>query len=116
MHSSTIYFFTIGGKAKGFGHVARLIPLYDEFKSRKFSAKFIVEGDKAIAGLLNNRDYILAKWGDFLNDSIHPSDVFIIDTLEYPAAFIEKLKLLSNRIYFVTDAFLEQELPLNVIN
>jgi spore coat polysaccharide biosynthesis predicted glycosyltransferase SpsG len=62
-----VYFFTIGGRVKGFGHVARLIPLYDELKSRQIPVKFIVDGDEAITVLLKDKNYTLSSWEAGLN-------------------------------------------------
>ena len=74
-----VFILTEGGKDFGFGHVARCSSIYQAFKKRDISPKFIINGDTSVKSILSNIEFKIDNWlsdNSFLNSS----DIVIIDS------------------------------------
>mgnify|MGYP006431583057 CR=1 FL=1 len=90
-----LYIFTIGGNEFGLGHISRCIPIYEEWISRGFKSKFIVNGDNTINNILDGIQFELGDWNlSVLSDRINlkQSDIIIIDSLFISDSFISLMK------------------------
>jgi len=78
-----ITIITEGSSKIGFGHVTRCLSIYQAFKEKGCSVKFIVNGDSTIRSLLDDTEYEIFNW---LNDtsklfeSLNRTDIVIIDS------------------------------------
>lgn len=90
----SVFILTEGGKDFGFGHVARCSSIYQAFKRRNISPKFIINGDSSVKSILNNIDFKIDNWLcdiSFLNSS----DIVIIDSY---LANLEIYKKISKKV------------------
>ena len=108
-----IYFFTKGGRRSGMGHVARLLPLYDEFSKLFFPTKFIISGDKSVNQILVGREYEIVSWRNILFKDITEADIVLIDTIKLPVNFILKINYLTKNIYFISDRFYKNKISVD---
>lgn len=111
-----VHLYTIGGVNYGFGHIARLIPVYDTFNTNGFSPIFYVDGDKTVSRLLKNKRYLINNWLNEKVLSIKESDIVIIDTLIFPLDFFEKVKFDTSNIFFISDDYINEPFPAKIIN
>ena len=74
-----VFILTEGGKDFGFGHVARCSSIYQAFKKRDISPKFIINGDTSVKSILSNIEFKIDNW---LSDIsfLNSSDIVIIDS------------------------------------
>jgi UDP-2,4-diacetamido-2,4,6-trideoxy-beta-L-altropyranose hydrolase len=78
-----ITIITEGSSKIGFGHITRCLSIYQAFKEKGCSVKFIVNGDSTIRSLLDNTEHEIFNW---LNDtsklfeSLKRTDIVIIDS------------------------------------
>jgi UDP-2,4-diacetamido-2,4,6-trideoxy-beta-L-altropyranose hydrolase len=107
---------TIGGKKLGFGHISRMIPIYDAFKAHSRTSKFLIHGDNEVFSILDQRNVELVNWMKLDTFNFNNNDIIIIDTLIPPIAIIEKLNNKGNRVYFVSDEITTKFWHYNVIN
>ena len=94
-----LYIFTIGGNEFGLGHISRCIPIYEEWISRGFKSKFIVNGDNTINNILDGIQFELGDWNlSVLSDRINlkQSDIIIIDSLFISDSFFNVSSTQSN--------------------
>lgn len=106
---------TIGGKQSGFGHIARMIPLYDAFVEAGKLAEFLIDGDDAVFGILDDRKVALKKWQNE-DLSIKARDIVLIDTLVPPFKYIDRLHKKTTHVYFISDDDQTGDWPFKVIN
>lgn len=116
MTGSNIHIFTVGGEKAGFGHVVRMIPVYDVFVEEGYRPKLYIDGDSSVDSLINERCFYRVKWKFQDNLNIKNTDIVIIDTLRYPSDFISRVSFQTSNICFVSDDFHHEVLPVNVIN
>ena len=107
---------TIGGKKFGFGHISRMIPIYDVFIAHSRTAKFLIHGDNEVFSILDQRNVELVNWMELDTFNFNNNDIIIIDTLTPPIAIIEKLNNKGNRVYYVSDEIATKFWHFNVIN
>lgn len=109
--------FTMGGRQTGFGHLSRMIPMYDAWCDAEHEACFFIEGDYAALGILEGRKAIICNWQ--ANDSFYTimdSDCLLIDTLSAPREFISKVLKITRKVFFISDEISTPEYPFPVIN
>ena len=78
-----ITIITEGSKKMGFGHITRCLSLYQAFKEKGCSVKFIVNGDFTIRSLLKHTEHEIFNWlTDHLKlfTSLKGTDIVIIDS------------------------------------
>lgn len=98
-----VYFFSIGGRKYGFGHIARSIPIYDRFAEEKYDSIFVVYGDNTVDRVLKNRNYVVKNWIKDGASYLKSDDIVVIDTLKYPVQFISSIKSITNKVFFIND-------------
>lgn len=94
-----VFILTEGGKDFGFGHVARCSSIYQAFKKRDISPKFIINGDNSVKSILYSIDF---KINDWLKDIsfLNSSDIVIIDSYLATIEIYEKIsKKVSLTVY-----------------
>ena len=93
---------TMGGSETGYGHIARMIPVYDAFVSAGQRAEFLIDGDAAVFEILENRKAALREWqhGELL---LQTDDIVLIDTLEVPIGNIDRFHEQTKNVYFISD-------------
>ena len=94
-----VFILTEGGKDIGFGHVARCSSIYQAFKKRDISPRFIIKGDNSVKSILDNIDFKIDNW---LNDIsfLNLSDIVIIDSYLANLEIYEKIsKKVSLAVY-----------------
>jgi len=114
LYTQRVFFYTIGGSISGFGHLARMLPLFDSFIENDINTTFIVEGDDVIYNILENRKTIQTDWlsnKETFYISHNTQDIVIVDTLEYPTTLFNRLRHTVRSMYFVCDSYLESKLP-----
>lgn len=89
-----VFILTEGGKNYGFGHVSRCSSIYQAFKKRNISPKFIINGDSSVKSILGKIDF---KRGNWLNNVsfLDSSDIVIIDSY---LANLEIYKEISKKV------------------
>ena len=110
MQPHTVYLFSQGGKKTGFGHISRLIPIYDEFVKNNIFVRFIISGDISVERILGKRNYNIISWRNLKFEKIRKNDVVIIDTINLPYDFIFKTNYFTKNIYFISDRFLKKKI------
>ena len=106
---------TTGGRKTGFGHIARMIPIYDAFVEAGQSAEFFIDGDAAVFGILEDRKAALKEW-QHEDLSLQDDDIVLIDTLEAPRRDIGRIYKQTKHVYFISDDSKTGNWPFNVIN
>lgn len=106
----------MGGKSTGFGHIARMIPIYDAFVSSGQVVKFYIHGDEAVYSILDNREALLINWMEEDESSISSKDLILIDTLIPPIPNINKWLKSSSHLYYISDDNETGTWPFKVIN
>jgi UDP-2,4-diacetamido-2,4,6-trideoxy-beta-L-altropyranose hydrolase len=108
--------FTIGGKEAGFGHIARIIPIYDVFKKYNYEVKIYISGDDSVLKIAESRTVIFVDWESSGLEYVSKNDIIIIDTLSPPKSFIANLSKLTKNIFFISDGVATKEYPFKVLN
>jgi spore coat polysaccharide biosynthesis predicted glycosyltransferase SpsG len=111
-----IRIYTIGGKKFGYGHIARMIPIYDEFQEANCNCVFFVSGDDFSLDILEKRSSVVIDWLKYAPQDLGSSDIVFIDTLDPPIEFIRKVQKLTPNVYFICDKLKTSAYPFNVIN
>lgn len=94
-----VFIFTEGGKDIGFGHVARCSSIYQAFKKRNISPKFIINGDNSVKSILNNINFKIDNWLNNIS-YLNSSDIVIIDSYLANIEIYEKIsKKVSLTVY-----------------
>lgn len=117
MHELTnLIICSIGGKEIGFGHISRMIPIYDAFEQIGIQSKFYIQGDDKVLDILESRNVKINNWilGDLVQ--IFENDIILIDTLDPPVELINKYLKITKNVYFISDQVDTNELPFQVIN
>ena len=107
---------TIGGSKTGFGHIARMIPVYDAFQQLGTSAKFYIQGDKQALSIFEDRNAEFLNWMDGDSIEIVKGDIVLVDTLIPPVEIIERLTHTTKHVYFISDDLHTPKWPFQVIN
>ena len=97
-----VFILTEGGKDFGFGHVARCSSIYQAFKKRDISPKFIINGDTSVKSILSNIEFKIDNWlsdNSFLNSS----DIVIIDSYLADIEIYEKISKKVSLTVFLDD-------------
>jgi UDP-2,4-diacetamido-2,4,6-trideoxy-beta-L-altropyranose hydrolase len=99
-----IFIITEGSSNIGFGHITRMLSIYQAFEERGIKAKFIINGDDSIKELLKNTDYEIYSWVDnqekLLKD-IKNADIAIIDSYLADKDLYEKIsKVVKIPVYY----------------
>ncbi len=79
-----IAILTEGGQNIGFGHIARCLPIYFEFKKNMNSIEFIVKSDDTVANFFQDVKYRSFNWIEnhhSILDELSMLDLVIIDSL-----------------------------------
>lgn len=105
----------MGGRKTGFGHIARMIPIYDAFVEASQPAEFLIDGDDAVFGILEDRTAALVEWQDE-DLPIQSKDIVLIDTLVPPLEYIDELQKKTKHVYFISDDGQTGDWPFKVIN
>ncbi|MDB4513382.1 hypothetical protein N9092_03665 [Akkermansiaceae bacterium] len=105
----------MGGRTTGFGHIARMIPIYDAFVEAGQSAEFFIDGDAAVFGILEDRKAALKEW-QHEDLSLQDDDIVLIDTLEAPRRDIGRIYKQTKHVYFISDHNKTGGWPFKVIN
>lgn len=107
----------MGGRETGFGHVARMIPIYDAFERASISCCFFIKGDGGLEGILEGRKAVTTNWVEsFDPDGFGAEDIILIDTLEPPVEFIDRAEKRTQKVYFISDSIDTPNYPFRVIN
>lgn len=106
----------MGGSQSGYGHLSRMIPLYDEFERRGAKVSFQIKGDQAVHGILEGREAELTDWLEEPSVEVASHDIIIIDVLTAPVEFIQRMTDATPYVYFISDAAETPEYPFKVIN
>ena len=106
---------TIGGRKTGFGHIARMIPIYDAFVEAGQPAELLIDGDDVVFGILEDRKATLVEWPN-VNLPVQPKDIVLIDTLVPPLEYINELQKKTKHVYFISDDAQTGDWPFKVIN
>ncbi|WP_405316423.1 GNAT family N-acetyltransferase [Methanobrevibacter sp.] len=85
-----VFILTEGGKNFGFGHVARCSSIYQAFKKRDISPKFIINGDNSVNSILNNIEFEIDTWLNNIS-FLNSSDIVIIDSYLANLEIYEKI-------------------------
>ena len=105
----------MGGRKTGFGHIARMIPIYDAFVEAGQPAEFLIDGDYAVFGILEDRKAAVVEWQNE-DLPIQSKDIVLIDTLVPPLEYIDELQKKTKHVYFISDDGQTGDCPFKVIN
>ncbi|MFA6583407.1 MAG: hypothetical protein WCS77_03835 [Elusimicrobiaceae bacterium] len=72
-----VIFFVEGGKAQGYGHLARCRALADTFAKAGHTTRFLVRGDSTANAVLEKESYILTDW---LKETPPQCDIAVVDS------------------------------------
>lgn len=89
-----VIILTEGSNEKGFGHIARCSSIYQAFKDKNISAKFIIDGDSSAESILQNMDYSFFNWLENKEDlflKLRSSDIVILDSYYADDDFCKQL-------------------------
>ncbi|MCB9239855.1 MAG: hypothetical protein H6608_01875 [Flavobacteriales bacterium] len=111
-----LHVFTMGGRKTGFGHVARILPIIQAFEANDIEVEIHVDGDDAVEALLSPRNIYINDWPNESCPTLQSSDIVLIDTLTFPASFVQSAQSQTPQVYFVSDANDSNELPVHVLN
>ena len=99
-----VYILTEAGKNIGFGHLMRMIAIYQAFEIKNIKPKFIINGDESVEEYLKETEYEIFNWIDNqkrLFDMIKDADIAIIDSYLADLTFYEKIsKLVNLPVYY----------------
>jgi UDP-2,4-diacetamido-2,4,6-trideoxy-beta-L-altropyranose hydrolase len=109
--------FTIGGKETGYGHIARIIPIYDAFRKYKCSVEIYIAGDDSVLKITESRNVIFMDWEKSSRlDFLSKSNIIFIDTLVPPENFILNSSKFTKNIFFISDGVGTNKYLFKVIN
>ena len=110
-----VIFLTEGGKDIGFGHITRCVSLYEAFEEKEISPVLIINGDKSILSLLENKNHQMFNWlkqEKKLFRSIRDADFIVIDSYLADKTLYEEISGTCNRASLVMiDDFKRFEYP-----
>jgi UDP-2,4-diacetamido-2,4,6-trideoxy-beta-L-altropyranose hydrolase len=99
-----VYILTEAGKNIGFGHLMRMIAIYQAFEIKNIKPKFIINGDESVEEYLKETEYEIFNWIDNqkrLFDMIKDADIAIIDSYLADLTLYEKIsKLVKLPVYY----------------
>lgn len=88
----------------GFGHITRMLSIYQAFEERKVRPKFIVNGDESILDIIKGTQWAIYDWineTDRLLREIVNSDLVIVDSYLAPLeVYLEITKTVNKTFYY----------------
>lgn len=104
MESLKVYIITEGSSQVGFGHITRMLSIYQAFEERKVNPKFIVNGDDSILDIIKGTEWAMYNWideTDRLLREIVNSDLVIVDSyLASLEIYLEISKTVNKTFYY----------------
>ena len=103
MESSKVLILTEGSKEIGFGHITRMLAIYEAFLEKNIRPKFIINGDNTILDLIKNTDHEVYNWlkEEKIFNEIQNSDIMIIDSYLADFNFYKKIsELVKLPVYY----------------
>lgn len=102
------YIITEGGEAIGFGHLTRCISIYQAFEKRGMRARFIINGDKTVKGLMKNIRHEIFDWiGEkerLLEIIKNKADLVIVDSYLAELSLYKKISGLGKTTVYIDDS------------
>jgi len=83
MGNIKVFILTEGSHKVGFGHITRMLAIYQAFEEKGIKPKFIINGDESIKDLVKETNYEIYDWiknSDKLFSQIKDADIAIIDS------------------------------------
>ncbi len=94
MEKLKVFIITEGSSNIGFGHITRMLSIYQAFKEKNINPKFIINGDNSIKDLVKNTNYEIYNWlgnKEKLLKEIKNADIVIIDSYLADKSLYEKI-------------------------
>jgi len=99
-----VYILSEAGKNVGFGHLMRMMGIYQAFETKNIIPTFIINGDQSVEEYLKDIDYKVFNWldeRDRLYDMIKDADIAIIDSYLADEIIYENIsKLVKLPVYY----------------
>ena len=93
-----VIILTEGGQNIGFGHLARCLSLCQAFEARGYEPEFIINGDRSVKNILQDRKFKILNWIKVEKELAHglkDIDVVILDSY---LAGLEVYKTIAERV------------------
>lgn len=106
MESLKVYIITEGSSQVGFGHITRMLSIYQAFEERGVSPKFIVSGDESILDIIKETKWAIYDWideTDRLLREIAKSDLVIVDSYLAPLKVYLGIRKTVNKTFYYDD-------------
>lgn len=97
---------TEANKKVGFGHLSRVLSLYDAFHEKKINPQLIINADNSITTLVKDIKYLNINWlknQQKIIRSIKNSDITIIDSYLASIDFYKKVSKISKIVLYIDD-------------
>ena len=99
-----VYILTEGGSNIGFGHITRMLSIYQAFKLKGISSKLIINGDTSLLSLVKETNFEIFNWvkdRKKLVEEIKNADIAIIDSyLADITLYNEVSKIVEIPVYY----------------
>ncbi|HEK24805.1 MAG: UDP-2,4-diacetamido-2,4,6-trideoxy-beta-L-altropyranose hydrolase, partial [Hydrogenobaculum sp.] len=89
-----VFIITEGSSYIGFGHITRMLSIYQAFEEINIKPKLIINGDESILDLVENTDFEIYDWlheKENLLSQIKDADIVIVDSYMADKDFYEKI-------------------------
>ncbi len=104
MENIKVYIITEGSSSIGFGHITRMLSIYQAFEEKGIKPKFIINGDDTILDLIKDTEYEIYNWlenKDKLLSEIKNTDIAIIDSYLANKELYERIsKVVKVPVYY----------------
>lgn len=106
MENLKVFIITEGSSQVGFGHITRMLSIYQAFEEKKVSPKFIVNGDESIIDIIKGTKWVIYNWideSDRLLREIANSDLVIVDSYLAPLEIYLEITKTVNKTFYYDD-------------
>lgn len=93
-----VLLFTEGGKEGGFGHLMRVVSLWEAFTEKSITPILYVNGDSSVVDILREIEHKRVNWIDQFNeisDELQDTEIAVIDSYKTPCELYQKI---ANRV------------------
>ncbi len=112
-----VLILTEGGQNIGFGHVTRMLAIYQTFEEKGIKPKILVKGDNSVKSMLKGADWEIFDWIEYLDElksKFGNTDILLIDSYLAPKEIYEYLSRLA-KVPAYYDDFGRIEYPCGVV-
>ena len=104
MEKLNVFILTEGSSNIGFGHITRMLSIYQAFEEKGIKPTFIINGDDTVKDLIKDTDYKIYNWikdNERLITEIKDADIAIIDSYLAPKELYKEIaKSVNCAVYY----------------